>query len=460
MMTMLDRLFGALAVITLPMTFTGTTNLEGDGVFVDWRAPSFSGLEARLQTCQATTIPDRACLRYRTDMQHAYDAATDCFFGRAEFAACDKIKKAIAADTDAFFRAIEYADLRPRQVGGIRGQNPWISELSAPGSWNGSGLSPAILLGIASLVSALLAVLARPTLRSTERRRQIAALRNREADLEDRILTTNALIRQESEILAPYDKVYAQIDSAFDGVLNAPASRSLVGSSPSIPETPSGSKALDAVLGKTSSRQSPVEAPKTKEMHELPEIWVDHTVRDRHGVAAGFFYFEIPTVPVVLEVRISQDHSVRPGKPLRFNVWRHARFASWDHQCELANFRPDAYKQLLGWSSCISLECDERHVEAQAICESKAWLLSALRREIAVGGETLSTKEYKEAQSYRNAYQADRDRAAVELIHTRSRIAELQEHRTPATSSFTAAIIQTAGSSRRRFNSIRRGCRR
>ena len=28
MMTMLDRLFGALAVITLSMTFTGTTNLE------------------------------------------------------------------------------------------------------------------------------------------------------------------------------------------------------------------------------------------------------------------------------------------------------------------------------------------------------------------------------------------------------------------------------------------------
>ena len=459
MMTMLDRLFGALAVITLSMTFTGTTNLEDDGASIDWRAPSFSGLEARLRTCQVVAIPGRACFQYRTSMQHAYDAATDCFSGRVEFAACDKIKKALAADTDAFFRAIEYADLRPRQVGGFRGQNPWISELSAPGSWKGSGLSPAILLGIASLVSAVLAVLARPTLRSTERRRQIAALRNCEDELEDRILTSDGLIRQESAILAPYDQIYAQIDSAFDSVLNAPGTPSLAGSSQTIQATPSSSKALDAVLGKTSSRRSPVEAPKTIEKDELPEIWIDHTVRDKHGVAAGFFYFEIPAVPVVLEVRISPDFSVRPGKPPRFNVWRHARFASWDHQCELANFRPDAYKKLLGWSSCISLECDERHVEAQAICESKAWLLSALRREIAVGGETLSTKEYKDALRFRNAHQAERERATVELIHTRSRIAELQEHG-PSTPSFTAAVIQTAARTRRRFSSFSRSCLR
>ena len=164
-------------------------------------------------------------------------------------------------------------------------------------------------------------------------------------------------------------------------------------------------------------------------------------------------------MPVVLEVRISRDYSVRPVKPPSFDVWRHARFASWDHQCELANFRPDAYKKLLGWSSCISLECDERHVEAQAICESKVWLLSALRREIAVGGETLSTKEYKEALSYRNAYQAERERATVELNHTRSRIAELQEHG-PSTPSFTAAVIQTAARTRRRFGSFWQGCRR
>jgi len=451
MMTMLDRLFGALAVITLSMTFTGTTNLEDDGASIDWRAPSFSGMEARLRTCQVVAIPGRACFQYRTNMQHAYDAATDCFSGRVEFAACDKIKKALAANTDAFFRAIEYADLRPRQVGGFRGQNPWISELSAPGSWNGSGLSPAILLGIASLVSAVLAVLARPTLRSTERRRQIAALRNCEDELEDRILTSDGLIRQESAILAPYDRIYAQIDSALDSVLNAPGTPSLAGSSPTIQATPSSSKALDAVLGKTSSRRSPVEAPKTIEKHELPEIWVDHTVRDKHGVAPGFFYFEIPTVPVVLEIRISRDYSVRPGKPLRFNVW--------DHQCELANFRPDAYKKLLGWSSCISLECDERHVEAQAICESKAWLLSALRREIAVGGETLSTKEYKDALRFRNAHQAERERATVELIHTRSRIAELQEQG-PSTPSFIAAVIQTAARTRRRFSSFSRSCRR
>ena len=117
------------------------------------------------------------------------------------------------------------------------------------------GLSSA-LLGIAFLVSAVLAILARPTLRSTERRREIAALRNREDELEDRILTSDGLIRQESAILAPYNQIYAQIDSAFDNVRNAPAGRSLVGSSPSIPESPSGSKALDAVLGKTSSRRS------------------------------------------------------------------------------------------------------------------------------------------------------------------------------------------------------------
>ena len=459
MTTMLDRLFGALAVVTLPLTFTGTTNVQGDASPIDWRAPSFAELEAKLRTCREPATLNRACFSYRTDIQHAYDAGIDCFSGRVEFGACDKIKKALAADTDAFFRAIEYADLRPRQVSGFREQNPWISEMSTPDSWTDSGLSLA-LLGIAFLVSAVLAVLARPTLGSTERRREIAALRNREDELEDRILTSDGLIRQESAILAPYDQIYAQIDSAFDSVLDAPGTPSLARSSPTIQATPSSSKALDAVLGKTSSRRSPVEAPKTIEKYELPEIWVDHTVRDKHGVAPGFFYFEIPTVPVVLEVRISRDHSVRPGKPLRFNVWRHARFASWDHQCELANFRPDAYKKLLGWSSCISLECDERHVEAQAICESKAWLLSALRREIAVGGETLSTKEYKEALRFRNAHQAERDRAAVELIHTRSRIAELQEHSSPATSSFTAAIIQTAGSTRRRFSSIWRGCRR
>ena len=459
MMTMLDRLFGALAVVTLPLTFTGTTNVQGDVSPIDWRAPSFAELEVKLRTCRETATLDRACFLYRTDIQHAYDAGIDCFSSRVELGACDRIKKALAAETDSFFRAIEYADLRPRQVGGFREQNPWISEMSTPGSWSDSGLSPA-LLGIAFLVSTVLAVLARPTLRSTERRREIAALRNREDELEDRILTSDGLIRQESAILAPYDQIYAQIDSAFDSVLNAPGTPSLAGSSQTIQATPSSSKALDAVLGKTSSRRSPVEAPKTIEKYELPEIWIDHTVRDKHGVAAGFFYFEIPAVPVVLEVRISPDFSVRPGKPPRFNVWRHARFASWDHQCELANFRPDAYKKLLGWSSCISLECDERHVEAQAICESKAWLLSALRREIAVGGETLSTKEYKEAQSYRNAYQAGRDRASVELIHTRSRIAELQEHRSAVTSSFTAAIIQTAGRSQRRFSSIRRGCRR
>lgn len=459
MMTMLDRLFGALAVVTLPLTFTGTTNVQGDVSPIDWRAPSFAELEVKLRTCRETATLDRACFLYRTDIQHAYDAGIDCLSSRVELGACDKIKRALAAETDSFFRAIEYADLRPRQVGGFREQNAWIGEMSTPGSWSDSGLSPA-LLGIAFLVSAVLAVLARPTLRSAERRREIAALRNREDELEDRILTSDGLIRQESAILAPYDQIYAQIDSAFDSVLNAPGTPSLAGSSQTIQATPSSSKALDAVLGKTSSRRSPVEAPKTIEKYELPEIWIDHTVRDKHGVAAGFFYFEIPAVPVVLEVRFSRDHSVRPGKPPRFNVWRHARFASWDHQCELANFRPDAYKKLLGWSSCISLECDERHVEAQAICESKAWLLSALRREIAVGGETLSTKEYKEAQSYRNAYQAGRDRASVELIHTRSRISELQEHRSAVTSSFTAAIIQTAGRSQRRFSSIRRGCRR
>ena len=127
MTTMLDRLFGALAVITLSMTFTGTTNLEGDGVLIDWRAPSFSGLEASLRTCQVIAIPGRACFQHRTNMQHAYDAATDCFSGQVEFAACNKIKKALAADTDAFFRAIEYADLR----GGLANPNTAISGNSA-----------------------------------------------------------------------------------------------------------------------------------------------------------------------------------------------------------------------------------------------------------------------------------------------------------------------------------------
>ena len=111
MMTMLDRLFGALAVVTLPLTFTGTTNVQGDVSPIDWRAPSFAELEVKLRTCRETATLDRACFLYRTDIQHAYDAGIDCFSGRVELGACDRIKKALAAETDSFFRAIEYADL-------------------------------------------------------------------------------------------------------------------------------------------------------------------------------------------------------------------------------------------------------------------------------------------------------------------------------------------------------------
>ena len=113
---------------------------------------------------------------------------------------------------------------------------------------------------------------------------------------------------------------------------------------------------------------------------------------------------------------------------------------------------------MLGWSSYISLECEERHVEAQAISESKGWMMSALRREIEVGGDTLSTKEYKDALSCLNGYQADLVRAAAELNHIRARIAELQTYRR-ATPSCTAAITQKAGSIRRRFSSLWRGWR-
>jgi hypothetical protein len=55
------------------------------------------------------------------------------------------------------------------------------------------------------------------------------------------------------------------------------------------------------------------------------------------------------------------------------------------------------------------------------------WMMSAMRREIDVGGDNLSTKEYKEALSLRNAYDGQIARAEAESKLIRSRISELQK---------------------------------
>jgi len=226
--------------------------------------------------------------------------------------------------------------------------------------------------------------------------------------------------------LAPYVELHARIDRALEGLSSLPRQHTAEADRAHQQALP-GRDALDAVFGKSSSRGTLIEKPPAAAVSNHPEIWIDHTVRSKAGIASGIYYFEFPAVPVVLEVRISRDYSVRPGRPTKFNVWRHARFASWDDLCELANFRREAYKNLLGWKSCVSLECDERHVEAQALFDAKAWMLSAMRREIEVGGDNLSTKEYKEALSLRNAYDAQIARAEAELKLIRLRISELRK---------------------------------
>lgn len=389
---MLDRLFGIVAILTLPLTLIGAANSSITGSSIDWHAPAFATLEVGLRACRAPAADPEWCARYSADMQHAYDAAVYCFSRPVDIAACEPIKKRLVRDGDAFFRAIEYVYIQPFRTAGLRGSNPWIAEAMI---YCPSGLlqpNPVSTFGWISFGSMLLAWLARFV--------RLRNLRVAEADLRERV---NAMKTIHSDVRARYEqadqtvKLFQGLTSSIDLALGSPVKATC---EPLQAEDPTSS--LDVVFGQASARRIQIDR-KSREASSALELWNDRTIRGRHGRSAGIFYFEIPRVPVVLEVKVSRDSSVRPGGPMTFHVRCWARFSSWDglqerHACKWTHDEP------LEWRHYISLVCDRQEAEPAAIAASKVWMMSALRREIEVTEGTFTTQRYERAVDDRKWY--------------------------------------------------------
>lgn len=218
-------------------------------------------------------------------------------------------------------------------------------------------------------------------------------------------------------------KRFARIDKALL-LLTSAAGQAGSEASRILPKRGSN-EALDKVLGRSSSRQTTVDAESPPLSPEPPELWVDHTKRDKRGNALWAYYYELPAVPVVLNMTKSVKLASKKGRPCDVDIFVSLLFVSFDELEDLSS-RPDARKKLATWATVLTIRCDPREADHRAVVEAKNWALMALRREVFTSFGTDPTFEYRDAVKYRSYHEAGMGQMAQKIKLVKSELASLE----------------------------------
>lgn len=220
-----------------------------------------------------------------------------------------------------------------------------------------------------------------------------------------------------------HEERFARIDSAL--LLLTSATLPTGSEASGIPQRRGSNEALDKVLGKGSSRQAMIDATSPPVSPEPPEHWVDHTKRDKRGNALWAYYFELPAVPVVLNMTKSVKLASKKDRPCNVDIFVSILFASFDELEDLSS-RPEARKKLPTWESALTIQCDPREADHRAVIEAKKWALMALRREVFTCYGTDPTIEYRDAVKYRGYHEAGKRHMAQKIKLIKSELAALE----------------------------------
>lgn len=229
--------------------------------------------------------------------------------------------------------------------------------------------------------------------------------------------------QQENETVVRHEERFGRIDAAL---LSLTAAARKAGSEASrIPQKRGSNEALDKVLGRSSSRNLTVHAERTPLSPEPPELWIDHTKRDKLGKAVWAYYFELPAIPVVLNMTMAVKLASKKDRPCDVDIFVTLLFASFDELEDLSS-RPEARKKLPTWETVLTIRCDPKEADHRAVVEAKKWALMALRREVVTSYGTDPTIEYRDAYKYRSYHEAGKRRMVQQIKLIKSELASLE----------------------------------
>lgn len=279
------------------------------------------------------------------------------------------------------------------------------------------------VVALAALIGLALFTLLEHLLKRWHRSVARRDLRKELDDLRTGIADLDHPWQQENETVVRHEERFARIDTAL--LSQTAAARKGGSEACRMPRKRLPNEALDEVLGRSSSRIPTVQTERTPLSPEPPEPWIDHTKRDKLGKAVWAYYFELPAIPVVLNMTMAVKLASKKDRPCDVDIFVTLLFASFD-QLEDLSSRPEARKKLPTWETVRTIRCDPKEADYRAVVEAKKWALMALRREVVASYGTDPTIEYRDAFKYRSYHEAGKRRMVQQIKLIKSELASLE----------------------------------
>jgi len=244
-------------------------------------------------------------------------------------------------------------------------------------------------------------------------------------ELERRLSTLHEAWALDNDIVVRHEARFAQIDEGLRTVDRGPPAVSSASRERALGVS---NLRLDAVLGVSRSIRLQAEAKVTDERPSAPDVWVDQTKKDKHGKALWAHYYEIQSIPVVLEMTCAFEPDSARGGPCVATVFVCLLFVSFDRLCELSSHY-DYRRGIATWRAVLTVRCERKDAEDRAAFEAKCWALASLRRSTTVFDGSAPTIEYFEARKYRGYHEAGIHQTAIEIKQVDAKLVALQSWR-------------------------------
>lgn len=393
MKNVVERISARSAIVALSLAVAGETAVGVNATSVNWEMPSFAILKVELLMCRVGSTWDQECQIFRSDAQHALDAAWSCLNGDSRAARCAQVIRESITQESALLDAVQLAALPGHRSIPFAASNPWladsIQQWRAPEIWTDPHIGLLVLAALAvatNIASSILVRWSAHKVRVSRSADRLCELRREMAELPSQISS-------EQRKVDWFDDFFRVIDLGLSSLPNSTIPLSLMEIEAAKPQLAT-TAALDAVLGEDSFRGKGRSRRASRRVQQPAVVWIDRTERPKdQKLFDQVMVIDFVAVPITMQIRLKFMWLGNPGRKSRYQWNVEANFRDIDEG--LVRTCPNQYgTNCLTWRTEFDFQAWEGDGEAEVLGRTIAWLANALQRKKMISEGSAATAPY------------------------------------------------------------------